>query len=240
MLSEFNCQGILRCAKYAFMPNKLSLCGPDDNRNLFAYCCEQKADQGLKIILEKFQTLYPYLKLIAHSNLIKDPFDERVIEAYWIGNELLDNISKSKLYWHLLDTHQLKKKLNKKLLDKVIGKIPLGAKPHHSFHVLNVWNKTNNLKLADLCKISWGKILRIDYPYLEVEYQPLVFDGKLKLGPLIDYRAMCVMNKSKFVNDFQVGQWVSFHWNFVCEILNNYQVIQLKKYTEESINLCTI
>jgi len=243
-LDQFSSQGILRCARYAFMPNKLSFCGPDKNKDLFYYAHKQEADQGLDLILKEFQVLYPYLKFIAQSNQIKDPFDERVIEAYWLGNQLLENVSKSRLYYHLLDEQQLKKKLNKKLLKKVVAKIPLGAKPHHSFHVLSVWKRTGHLDVMhtlnsmDLCRISWGKIKGVSPPYLEVESQPLILENeKLKLGPLTGQKVLTEIDKSGFIKKPRLDQWISFHWGLACEVLNNYQVANLKKYTEESIRL---
>ncbi len=246
-LPTFDHQGISRCARYAFMPNKLSFCGPDKNRDLFEYCHTGKVDQGLNLIVKEFQVLYPYLKLIAWSNQIKDVFNERVIEAYWIGNSLLDNISKSALYNHLLDEQQLKKKLNKKLLNKVISKIPLGAKPHHSFHVLSVWKRTGHLdamhtlSTMDLCRISWGRVKKVEKPELTVEYHPLVFkDNRLKLGNLIEQKILLEMADSSFIKNPKVNQWISFHWGFACEILNDLQLRNLKKYTQESIDLVNL
>jgi len=243
-LDQFSSQGILRCARYAFMPNKLSFCGPDKNQDLFYYSYKQEAGQGLNLILKKFQVLYPYLKFIAQSNQIKDPFDERIIEAYWLGNQLLENVSKSGLYEHLLDEQQLKKKLNKKLLKKVVSKIPLGAKPHHSFHVLSVWKRTGNLDVMhtlnsmDLCRISWGKIKKIDLPNLEVEYQPLVLENdKLKLGSIISQKVLAEIDKSGFIEKPRLGQWISFHWGFACEVLTKQQAVNLERYTQESIRL---
>ena len=242
-LPSFNAHGILRCARYAFMPNKLSFCGPDKNKDLFYYCHSQEVDQGLNLILKEFQVLYPYLKFIARSNQIKDPFDERIVEAYWIGNELLD-VTKSGLYNHLIDGQQLKKKLNKKLLKKVTDKISLGAKPHHSFHVLSVWKRTGHLDVMhtlssmDLCRISWGKIKKIELPYLEVEYQPLVLENdRLKLGSLVGQKVLQGINDSSFIERPQIGQWISFHWGFACETLKDYQVKNLERYTQESIRL---
>jgi len=243
-LNQFNSYGILKCARYAFMPNRLSFCGPDKNRNLFSYCQNQEADPGLDLILKEFQVLYPYLKFIAKSNQIKDPFDERVVEAYWLGNELLENVTKAGLYNHLLDKQQLKKKLNKKLLKKVTEKIPLGAKPNHSFHVLSVWKRTGNLDVfhtlssMDLCRVSWGKIKEVEPPFLEVAYQPLVLENdRLKLGSLTCQKILQEINDSSFIKKPQIGDWVSFHWGFACEILDESQVKRLKKYTEESISL---
>lgn len=246
-LLKYNQEGILRCARYAFMPNKLNFCGPDKNRDLFYYCVEGKPDKGLELILKEFQVLYPYLKLIAYSNGITDVFDERVIEAYWIGNELLENIDRSKLYCHLIDEQQLKKKLSKKLLDRVIEKIPLGARPHHSFHVLNIVKRTGNLdilhtlKTMDLCKISWGRIIGIEKPYFQVEYQPLVFENnQMKLGEPIIENVLSEINQEGFLKDVEIGKWISFHWGFACEVLSDWQVAYLRKYTKQSIQLINI
>lgn len=242
--SPFDCEGILKCARYAFMPNKLSFCGPDKNRDLLHYCQTEEIDRGLNLILEKFQTLYPYLKLIARANRIRDPFDQRVIEAYWIGNELLENINKSALYNYLIDEQQLKKKLSGNLLRRTTNKVALGAKPHHSFHVLNVWKKAGDLDEAqtlsamDLCRISWGEIKNIEKPYLEVKYHPLVLEkDELKLGSLIPQRVLFEISDDSFIKEPQVGQWISFHWGFACELLNKTQIAYLKKYTQESICL---
>lgn len=241
---QFNTQGILRCARYAFMPNKLNFCGPDKNRDLFHYSSTGEIDAGLNLILKEFQTLYPYLNFIAQVNGIKDPFDERVIDAYWIGNSLLEKINKNKLYYHLLDNLSLKKKLPRLLLNRVIDKIPLGAKPHHSFHVLNIWKRTGNLDIfhtlntMDLCRISWGKIKKIDWPNLEVEYQPLTIKNeRIELGGLVNHRILGEINSSGFIQEPKIEDWISFHWNFACEVLNLNQIKNLDKYTKESIKL---
>src|SRR3990167_9993879 len=90
-----NKQGLLTCARYAFAPNYLKYCGPDENRTIFQYCAAQDADAGLRELLEEFGTLYPYLRFIAQANGIADPFDPRVVEAYWVGNRLLEVVGRS-------------------------------------------------------------------------------------------------------------------------------------------------
>ncbi|GAI47424.1 unnamed protein product [marine sediment metagenome] len=90
--------GTIRFATYAFMPNRLGYCGGDDNKTLFDYCVAKHTDPGLVIILQKFEAAYPYLKLIASSNHISDAFDARVVEAYWLGNELLDQVDLIQFY----------------------------------------------------------------------------------------------------------------------------------------------
>lgn len=237
-------KGILRCARYAFMPNRLKFCGPDKNQDLFYYSSSQAVDPGLSLILKEFQTLYPYLKLIARANQIKDVFDQRVVEAYWLGNSLLENIAQSEFYSHLKDGLSLRKKLNLKDFRKASHKIHLGAKPHHNFHVLSIWKRTGNLDIGhtlssmDLCRISWAKIKRVNHSELEVEHQPLEIENdKLGLGLPVIQKALYQIDGSGFIQNLRIGQWVSLHWNFACEILNPRQVESLKKYTQESIDL---
>lgn len=244
---QFSQTGILRCARYAFMPNRLHFCGPDKNRDLFYYAQGLEIDGGLKLILKEFQTLYPYLDFIARANKIRDVFDERVVEAYWLGNNLLENIEKNKLYYHLADNLGLKKKLSRLLLKQVIDKIPLGAKPHHSFHVFNVWKRTGNLDVMhtlnsmDLCRVSWGQIKKVDWPNLKVESQPLTLaKDRLKLSEPVSRNILAQINNAGFINRPKIGDWISFHWDFACEVLNKRQVNNLKKYTQESISLVNL
>ena len=245
-LVQFDSDGIIRCARYGFMPNHLTFCGPDKNKDLFHYCHSQNVDQGLKNILEEFQTLYPYLKFIAKQNMIKDPFDKDVIEAYWIGNHLLENISKSKLHDYLIDDLNVKKKFTLQSMNKLKNKIGSGAKANHNFHVLSIWKNINEidsmqtLSSMDLCRISWGKVKKVNKSSLEVKYNPLVFNDRLSLGEPISYKVNYKIDNKGFILNPKVGDWVSMHWGFVCEILSNLQVANLKKYTLESISLSNI
>lgn len=115
-----------------------------------------KAISGKKIrkILEQFKGAYPYYKLIAKSNKIKDPFDENVVRAYWIGNKLLEKAENIKSHhsYHVL------------VVGSVTGKIILKG------------------KLLDLCRIGWGKVEKIKNQKIKVIYRPLTTRGKIKLG----------------------------------------------------------
>ena len=71
------------------MPNRLGYCGGDDNRALYDYVVASAVDGGLTELLGRFSGAMPYLRLIARSIGSRDPFDPRVVEAYWIGNDLL-------------------------------------------------------------------------------------------------------------------------------------------------------
>jgi len=232
--------GTLVFARYAFMPNRLNYCGGDDNRNLFDYCVEAQTDAGLVTILEQFQAALPYLKLIAGSNGIADPFDIRVVEAYWIGNELLDRVDLVRFYDSLHD--RFARRLNPKTLAHLLSQPPRGARPHHSFHVFDVHNRVgmleHNLPNLDSCRIGWGRVEEMDGPYYLVEYQPIILEsGRLALGAPVKKRVLRQIDGRGFAGDCRAGDWVSFHWDWVCDRLNAGQVSNLDRYTRHHLAL---
>src|SRR4051795_947636 len=135
--------GMVRFIRYGFMPNRLRYCGGDENRLLFDHAVEQVVDGGLAGHLKKFTGALPYLKLIARANGIPDPFDPRVVDAYWIGNSLLDHVEVRQLYDSLLA--RFGQQLQGRTRDLVLGKAPAGARAHHSFHVLDVHSRVGEL-----------------------------------------------------------------------------------------------
>ena len=241
-------QGALTCAAYAFPPNELKYCGPiDKTGDLAGYQEEKIEDVGLINILTGFHTLYPYLSLIAYENNIRDPLDLRVVEAYWIGNELLKKITGKKLYEHFSEALNLKKKISRNDFSYLVGKIDHGALPHHAFHVLNVFTRTGHqiikhtLETMDDCRIGWGRVKTMNDKLemrnkIMVETQPLVIkDGKLALGkPIIKKINMPLIQKSEIRNQKSI---ISFHWNTFCDVLTDRQENNLKYYTEKAIQL---
>ena len=84
--------GPLLFARYALPPNDRGLCGPADNAGLRGYASAGLAGPDLRRLAGQFAGAWPYLQLIATANAIADPLDRRVVEAYWVGNGLLDNV----------------------------------------------------------------------------------------------------------------------------------------------------
>jgi hypothetical protein len=250
-------RGLLKCARYAFAPNKLKYCGPaDKNFQLFSYIAEDIEDQGLNELLGDFAVMYPYLKLIAEENGIGDSFDERVVEAYWIGNELLEGVSLKSFWEHLMAGQRLKERFREKDLKWIVGKVPAGAKVHHSFHVFNVWNRTGHeakphtVKTMDSCRISAGEILQKDQfsktnfqknAKLQVKTDRLVYrDGKLGLERKVIKEVSWRLGDKSFVKSLQPGDWVTIHWGWVCEKVTRRQVKNLEKYTKWHLKLANL
>lgn len=232
--------GPLRFIQYAFMPNRLEYCGGPENATLFGYAIEGVVDPGLPPLLRTFTGALPYLQLIARECGIADPFDLRVVEAYWIGNDLLERVEARQLYEHLRE--RFRKQLSPRMLDLVAGKAPAGARPHHSFHVFDVHSRTgeltHSLATMDHCRISWGQIKAVNDAHLVVERAPLVLcEGRLDLGIPQPEVILRQSDGRGFVDEAQIGDWVSIHWGWACQVLSDVQRRHLERYTRQHLRL---
>jgi len=232
--------GTLRFIRYGFMPNRLRYCGPDENATLLGYALAGSADPGLRPLLQQFEGALPYLKLIARANGLPDPFDERVVEAYWIGNSLLETVEVRQLYDTILQ--RVKPHLSGQALDWVLGKAPAGARPHHNFHVFDVYSRVGEfghaLQAMDQCRISWGQVEAVDGGELTVLRQGLAFiGGKLTLAEPAPERVTRQVDGHGFADDVRAGDWVALHWGWVCEVLTEQQQRALERYTRYHLAL---
>lgn len=228
--------GIFQCARFAHKPNQLKYCGPDQNRELFDYLKADETDINLEKILEKFESLFPYLKLISSENKIENPFDEKVVEAYWIGNDLLKNIKKSQLYSHLRENTKLTFREKIRLGEK----LEMPDNIHHSFHVFNVWKQScfaenpQILKMMDECRIGWGLVTETDNEKIKVLYEPVIFSaGKLEFGAPSAKEIACE-TKNIFP---KINEWISFHWSSYCKTLSPEELKNLRKWTNINMNI---
>jgi hypothetical protein len=235
--------GMLLFIQYAFMPNRLEYCGADDPRALYDYWEAHETDPGLTQLLVTFTGALPYLKLIAHSSGIADPFDRRVVEAYWVGNPLLDRVDVRDFFNSL--TERFDKRLKGRAREYVVQKIPAGARPHHSFHVFDVHSRvgelTNTLEVMENCRISWGKVTAVEEGHFMIDAEPLVIEsGKLALGVPAPQRVLRRIEDRGFTDDAQVGDWISVHWNWACDILTPEQRRRLERYTRHHMRLANL
>ena len=237
--------GAILAARHSFMPNRLGYCGPDENDVLLEACLTNKRSKELLKALEAFKGAQPYLKFIAHS-LGLETFDYRVVEAYWIGNDLLDNIPRAGFYEHLRE--RLAKKFPKEHIKRLFESRPFATFPHHALHVFNAFSTMGTVpdafanatghddrvgELMDKCRISWGKVLSSDKDgNLTVEYEPIQrMNGLLSFGHPTQTKIVSRINGSGFMSDLKLGDWISFHWGFACSTLSPKQVADLRKYT---------
>jgi hypothetical protein len=233
--------GTTRFVRYAFMPNRLRYCGGDDNRTIFEYALADATEPPLVAMLRKFNGALPYLSLIARGNGIADPFDERVVEAYWIGNALLERVEARDLYDSLRARYG--RELPARVMDLVSAKAPAGARPHHSFHVFDVWRQSERatadvLAMLDSCRISWASVVAVEGVELIVDRRPVrLRAGKLVLAEPQRERVTRMIEGSGFATGAKVGDVVSLHWGWVCELLDERGRASLERYTLHHLRL---
>ena len=235
-----NLGGLKIAALYGIYPHRLGFCGVKRGSNasqIYNFLLGKKVSQRkIRKILEGFKGAFFYYKLIAKCNNIQDPFDERVVKAYWIGNSLLEKVRTEDLRKMIIRDFSRPGLLPKEIALKKAQEIPENSKPHHSFHVLVIGSVTGRIKLKgkllDLCRVGWGKVrkLKIGNCKLKivVEYQSLVGNKILKLGKLIEKE---IFWDKKLISEIKVGDWVSFHWNHLVQKLNKGETRNLEYYT---------
>jgi hypothetical protein len=230
--------GALRFARFAYPPNELGYCGPDASRQLLEQV-EAGADDGdLRRLARGFEGAWPYLQLIAGANGIADPLDERVVEAYWVGNELLTAVT-PRLMGDSLDA-RFRGRVGRSW-SRLSAPVSDGALPHHSFHVFGVYPWVGllregqvdaPLRVLDRCRIRWGEVLSTSGALAEVRFRPLTWDGRrLELGEPTVERAVLSTDDHSLAGPIGPGDWVALHWDWVCERLDRRSLTSLRTHT---------
>jgi hypothetical protein len=236
--------GALLFARYAYPPNELGYCGPSDHQALLEYGASGVNDRGLTELARAFAGAWPYLELIAGATGIADPLDRRVVEAYWIGNALLDRVDMATFGSSLED--RFRNRAGRHWTSLADG-VPAGAVPHHSFHVFGVYpwigllrsgRAREPLEQMERCRIRWGQVESIVAEEVVVRSRPLVWDGRcLGLGEPRLETARRELAGRAFLPDLAVGDWVSLHWHWVCDRLDHRQLAALRHYTNHHLAL---
>lgn len=230
--------GALRFARYAYPPNELGYCGPDASRQLLEQVAAGVADGDLRRLARGFEGAWPYLCLIAEANGVADPLDDRVVEAYWVGNELLTRVT-PRLMGDSLET-RFRSRAGRSW-SRLSDTVPAGALPHHSFHVFGVYpwlgllregRVEAPLQVLDRCRVRWGQVLAISGGLATVRFRPLTWDGRqLGLGPATEEQAMVSADDLALSGPVGPGDWVALHWDWVCERLDRRMLTSLRDHT---------
>jgi hypothetical protein len=237
--------GPVRFARYAFGPNQLGYCGPDEATELFEQATAGREDAVLRSLATRFEGAYPYLELIARSNGIADPLDARVVEAYWLGGPLLEHVRAADLGPSL--ERRFRSRLRGDGWRWLATKPEAGAVPVHAFHVLDVFPRLGlmrtgetdrALEVMDSCRIRWGRVLERDAEWLVVSAVPLeLVEGRLRLGAPRVERIRGWLDGSGFVGDVATGDVVSIHWDWACERLDAGRLDALQAWTRFELEL---
>ena len=121
-----------------------------------------------------------------------------------------------------------------------------GGVPHHSFAVFCVYPYTglltdrrkaaHALTVLDRCRIRWGRVLAVQGDQVVVEASPLTWDGHLlRLGEKQTETVVRSVDGIGMVGGVAPGDWVSLHWEWVCDRLSEAQVGRLRRFTERHL-----
>jgi Family of unknown function (DUF6390) len=215
-------QGALLFARYAYPPNELGYCGPDGAAALLQP--DATAEIGRRA--RQFEGAWCYLQFIADAAGISDPLDARVVEAYWVGNDLLS----------LCEPQLLTRWLGQRFQGQVGGTwIEAGqrAQAHHSFQVFEVYpwaqllaasSAPVALSVLDRCRIRVGIVLEVDGESARVHSSPLVWDGsQLARGDARSELVRWSTNGRSLLPGIQPGNRVALHWDWVCDLVSDEQ-----------------
>ncbi|MDQ2796121.1 MAG: DUF6390 family protein, partial [Actinomycetota bacterium] len=196
------------------------------------------ADGGIAVHARQFEGAWAYLELIAAAAGIDDPLDERVVEAYWLGNELLE----------LLDPDQFPGLLRDRLPEQP-GAVWAPGHAHHGYHVFAVYpwvgllartGRTEPaLGILDSCRIRWGEVVAVDADRVRVQVRPLTLhDGRLELGDPVEQTVALLHGGLSLLESSlapEPGDTVAMHWDWVCDVLRPEQAEQLHERTSDQL-----
>lgn len=230
--------GPLLFASFAYPPNALGYCGPADSLALLEQVSEDAAERGLRDVAERFEGAWPYLQLIAAASSIADPLDRRVVEAYWVGNQLLDRVDPALLIRSLDDRFEARMRCR---LDLLASPVVHGARPHHNFHVFAVYPwlglirsgvVDQPLQVLDRCRIRCGRVVAVLGEHAVVRTRPLRWDGRaLVLGEPADELATWSAGGLALTPQPTVGGECALHWDWLCSSLSPAQADRLRSWT---------
>jgi hypothetical protein len=231
--------------RYAYPPNSLGYCGPADSDALLHYGAARVTDPGLTQLARGFAGAWPYLELIAAGSHIADPLDRRVVEAYWVGNRLLETIGVTSIGNAVEDRFRFR---TGRQFPHLIDGVEAGGVPHHNFHVFEVspWlglmrddrKSAVAVSQLDRCRIRWGTVVSVGGDEAVVRYRPLRWNGiAIELGEPCLETARVSVDGSGFLTDLSEGDVVSLHWEWVCDRLTPAQLQQLRYYTQHHLDI---
>jgi hypothetical protein len=237
--------GPIRFARYAFGPNRLGYCGPDEAGELFEQATRGRDLGKLRELAGQFEGAYPYLCLIAQGAGIADPLDAAVVESYWLGGTLLEQVRVREFGRSLEE--RFRARLRGDGWRWLGGKPEAGAAPNHAFHVLDVFPRLGlmrtgetdgALQVMDSCRVRWGRVLDREGDSLLVSAVPLeMVEGRLRLGRPRVERIRGWVDGTGFVEDARAGDVVSIHWDWACERLDGRRLAALQGVTARELRL---
>jgi hypothetical protein len=221
-------QGAVRFAQYAYPPNELGYCGPAGARAMLAPGASADIERRARL----FEGAWSYLEVLAEAAGMEDPLDVEVVDAYWLGGDLLDAVCPADLVTRLEDRFRGQP-------GGTWREATSRARAHHSFQVFEVYPWAGLLRggrptgpavnVLDRCRIRVGEVLDVHGETVTVTSRPLVWDGVALAdgGPAVE-QARWSVRGSSLIDVPRVGEVVALHWDWVCAVVTPDQAARVR------------
>jgi hypothetical protein len=229
-------------SRFSLPPNSLGYCGRNSAASEFKKCIIDGKCEGIEKEVENFIVLWPYLKTISQvTNLPSLSYE--VIEAYWIGNDLLKKFKPE--HYDLLLENFKKQGVPDFFVEELRQKRPKIFIPSHLFQVLHVGvGKASGAVPFDInsinnCTIRWGKVEEINKNKALINLTSLKIINKSD-STNIKYQMSNIKEEIPFnlklVPDLKSGTTTAVHWDQVIKILTKEEEQKLSSWTREIID----
>lgn len=231
-------RGAVLFGRFAYPPNELGHCGPDEAATLLEHVDAEVGDRDLRRLAAGFDGAWPYLELIAQANGLADPLDPRVVAAYWLGGPMLDRVRVP------LVGDSIEARFRHRLgpdWPRLAAVIQHGPRPHHDFHVFCVYPWVGLLRtgvadhalhVLDRCRIRWASVEAVEGSWAVVSSRPLRWDGRrLCLGPPGRERIAVEQQGRSLAGPLRPGDVVACHWDWACHRLDRHRLDLLRAET---------
>lgn len=225
--------GALLFARYAYPPNELGYCGPAGASEMLRASASEIARRA-----RSFEGAWAYLEFLASAAGVSDPLAEEVVEAYWVGNGLVD----------LVDSSDLTAFLRRRFAGQIGGtwdSADARALAHHSFHVFEVYpwaallRRTGNptaISVLDRCRIRTGVVRAVHGETATVSSRPLTWDGdRLRVGGPRSEQVVWSVGGQSLLAGVAPGDLVALHWDWVCDVITAEQAARIEALEERRL-----
>jgi len=229
--------GVALCARFSIATNRLAYCGPDDAEPaLYQAIVTGEGSPRAREALSRFEALMPYLEAIgaAHG---RDPFDREVVEAYWIGNRLLEGVDRPR-FLQLLEA-LTRRGLPPSVARRLAAHLPSAPLAHHAFHVsfVGVGAVTGHVPTTvpniEACRPALAEVTGVHERELELTGPTVRARGpRIELGGA---ERRSVRYDAKVVPRVGVGSRLAVHWSWPALVLDDAEARELERWTARSL-----